>query len=136
MSKKRDLTIKDFVQAVGFKLDGGHEYLWRCYGDYAFGLGWTKEDLSASAGIVYDEKTKAVYEMSVWDDNGKAVLRWIRPGFRARHDRESRERGFDPNIAVDRTRFKTATPSDCISAVKKLVRRKICAGKAAQKWRR
>jgi hypothetical protein len=136
MSKKRDITIKDFVQAVNFKLDGGYEYLWSCYGIDAFGLGWTSADLSASAGMIYDDKTGVVYELSVWDDRQNFVLRWIRPGFRAKHDRESREKGFSPNVAIDKKRFRDSSPSECLAAIKKLLRRKTCAGKMKQICRR
>lgn len=129
-------TIKDFVSAVGFRLDCGYEHLWECYGPDACGIGWTKDDLSASSGIVYDMKTHVVYEMSVWDEMNGRYLRWIRPGFGDRYRRESIRRGHDPDVAVDKSRFKKASPAECLSALKKLVRRKLCAERAKPKWRR
>lgn len=122
-TKARVPTIKDFSTAVGFKFDCGYEYLWSCYGESACGLDWTKEDLSASAVIVYDAKTHVVYEMSVWDNSNNDIRRWIRPGFGGRYRRESIRRGHDPNVAVDKTRFKKSSPVECLSLLKKLVRR-------------
>lgn len=120
----RNPTIKDFSVAVRFGFDCGYEYLWSCYGRDACGLGWSKEDLSASAGIVYDEKTHEVYELSVWDCRNDVVLRWIRNGFKAKYYRESRERGHDPRRAIDKTRFTEASPKECLALLKRLVRRK------------
>lgn len=118
-------TIKDFMSAVGFRLDCGYEFQWECYGDEACGIGWTKEDNSASAGIVYDKKTHVVYELSVWDDLNDTVLVWMRPGFKARHDRESIRRGFDPRMAYDLVKRRLASPSKCFSLLKALMKRKL-----------
>ena len=121
------------MKAVRFRIDCGFEYLWDCYGADSCAIGWTKGDLSASAGIVYDMKTHVVYEMSVWDETGERYLRWIRPGFGGRHRRESIRRGHDPNVAIDKSRFKKANPADCLSELKKLVRRKPCTNRRGQK---
>jgi len=124
VAMRKSIEIRDFSVAVGFRFDCGYEFLWDCYGPEACGIGWTKDDLSASAGIVYDAKTHVVYEMSVWDTANNIVLRWTRRGFGARRDRESRERGHDPRIAIDKTRFRDSNPDECLSLLQKLVRRR------------
>jgi hypothetical protein len=124
VAMQNDVKIKDFSVAVGFRFDCGYEFLWDCYGSEACGIGWTKDDLSASAGIVYDGKTHVVYEMDVWDTANDVVLRWTRRGFGARRDRESRQRGHDPRIAMDKTRFRDASPAECLNLLRTLVRRK------------
>lgn len=117
-------TIKDFVSAVGYMLDCGYEYRWDCYGPEACGIGWTSGDAKASAVMIYDAKDGRVFEIGVWDDDAPNVLRWIRPGFGAKYRRESRSKGHDPAIAIDRVRFKEVSAEDALVATRRLFRRK------------
>jgi hypothetical protein len=118
------VTIKKFINAISFKIDEGCEYLWECYGPDCRQLGWIKPDRSATAGIVYDIKSHVVYEMSVWDDKNNEVWRWIKPGFRKAHDSESWSRGFDPKVAIDKTKFQDLSPRPILDRLKKVHRRR------------
>jgi len=109
---------------VSFKIDVGFEYLWSCYGSNTAGIGWEKEDLSASAQIVYDIKTHMVYEMSVWDNHNQVVLRWRSPRFKSAYNKESRARGHDPRIAFDQTMYTETTPKRCLSLLAELRKRR------------
>ena len=122
--RKESISVRRFFQAVDFKVDCGFEYLWDCYGLYAAGIGWEKEDLSASAGIVYDTKTHMVYEMSVWDNKNNLVLLWVDPRFKKDKNREYKERGLDHSIAFDKVKFTKATPSRCFSLLSNLKKRR------------
>jgi len=124
---KKEISVKDFVAAVGFKLDCGYEYGWNCYGDNSCGIGWEGSDgsySSDSAGIVYDSKTHIVYEAQVWDVKNGLIRRWIRPGFASKHHRESRALGLDPAVAIDKTKFVESSPAECMALLKKIVRRR------------
>jgi hypothetical protein len=121
---KQSVSIRRFIQAVRFNIDCGYEFLWDCYGQNAAGVGWTKEDNSASAGIVYDTKTHVVYELSVWDTENELVLLWTREGFRKARLKEYKSRNLNPRIAYDKVRFVEATPKRCLSLLEKLIRRK------------
>lgn len=118
------VTIRKFVSAVNFRLNEGCEYLWECYGPDCCQLGWIKPDRSASAGIVYDIKSGVVYEMSVWDEKNNEVWRWIRPEFRKAHDSESWSRGFDPKVAIDKTKFQDVGPRSILNRLKKACSRR------------
>lgn len=122
--RNKQPTIKDFVSAVGYRLDCGYEYRWDCYGLEACGIGWTSGDAKASAVMIYDAKDGRVFEIGVWDDEAPTVLRWIRRGFGAKYRKESISRGHDPDIAIDRVRFKAVSAEEVIGAVKRLFRRK------------
>jgi hypothetical protein len=118
------MEISDFFKSVRFMLDCGFEYGWDCYGEDACGIGWTSRDLKASAQIIYDAKNGKVYEATAWDDNAPFIPRWIRKGYKAKHDREALSRDVDPNIAIDKTRFRDVGADEVMAAVRKLIRKK------------
>ena len=124
----KNIEIKEFVKAVRFMLDCGFEYGWNCYGDEACGIGWTSRDLKASAQIIYDAKTGRVYEASVWDDDAPSIPRWIRKGYKAKHDREARAQNVDPDIAIDKTRYEDMGADEVMAALRKLIRKKTKRG--------
>jgi hypothetical protein len=124
---KKKITLKDFLVAIDYRLADGYEFLWECYGSYAYGLNWEKPDFSASACVIYDIRTQRVYEMSVWDcadEHDAKVLRWIDPEYLGRHKKESRERGIKFKIAIDKIEFEETTPAKLINFLKKLHARK------------
>lgn len=123
---KKSITIKDFVSIVNYQIGEGSEYLWDCYGPNACNLEWGKADLSASAEMIYDTKTWDVYEISVWDcrDEPTKVYRWIKPEYIKRHKKESKERGFKFNIAIDKIKYEETTPAKLLGYLKRLCKEK------------
>lgn len=121
---KKTITIKDFVTAVRFRIGEGAEHLWECFGPEASILDWVKDDNSASGGIVYDSKTHVVYEATAWDTRSEQVWRWNNPAFKKAYRRESKARGHDPDIAYDRVKFQDVPPSELMSRLSALVRRR------------
>ena len=118
------IEIKDFVTAVRFMLDCGYEYGWNCYGEESCGIGWTAADNKASSLMIYDARDGRVFEVSVWDDEAHSVPRWIRKGFKAKHDREARLLNVDPDIAIDRVRYEDVSADEVLATLKRLVKRK------------
>lgn len=119
-----NMEISEFLKSVRFMLDCGFEYGWDCYGEDACGIGWTSRDQKASAQIIYDAKNWNVYEAQAWDDDAAFILRWIRKGYKAKHDREALSRDVNPNIAIDKTRFRDVEADDVMAAVRKLISKK------------
>lgn len=129
---KKSINIKDFISAVDYQIGEGYEYQWECYGENAFGLDWTRGDLAASAVIIYDAKTHEVYEMSVWDcrEPRTKPYRWIRPEYLKAYKKESKERGFKVDFAIDRIKYEDTTPARILGHLKRLHKDK---GKASGK---
>ena len=123
---KKSINIKDFVSAVNYQIGEGYEYLWDCYGENACGLEWVRSDLAASASIIYDTKTQAVYEMSVWDcrENRPKIYRWIKPEYIKKYKKESKERGLKFNIAIDKIKYDETTPTRLLGHLKRLCKEK------------
>jgi hypothetical protein len=86
------ITIKDFLNAVSYRITGGSEYQWQCFGPDARYL--DSEILERySASIVFDTQTQLVYEATVCDYEVDRAYRWLNPDFNAAHDAEVLSRG-------------------------------------------
>lgn len=120
------MTIKDFVTAVNYDIGEGYWFEWDCYGLYACGLNWDKEDLSASAVMIYDIGTHEVYEMTVWDcrDEKTRVYRWIKPEYVKKHRQEAKRRGLKFNVAIDDVKYEETTSARLLGHLKRLYKGK------------
>lgn len=101
-------TIKEFLEAIKYRITGGDEYMWDTYGPTARYLDYEVvnspiNDVSASA--VYDIATQAIYEMQVWDANAKKEYRWINPLFAKAYKAECKKRGSPYKKSVDGRKF-------------------------------
>lgn len=103
------MILRDWLEAVDYRITEGSEYYWRCYGPDAYQLTVAldddrdRNDRDRYASCVFDRKTLRVIEATVTDDDRN--YRWIQISHRDAHDDEARSRGFDPNIAYDAVRF-------------------------------
>ena len=122
---KTTIKIKDFISAIDYQIGEGYEYGWACYGENACGLDWERNDISASAAIIYDKKTQEVFEVAVWDYLGEETkpYRWIKHEYIRKHKNESISRGFKFNIAVDKVKFIEITPAKILGHLKRLHKR-------------
>ena len=131
---KKNITIKDFVTAVDYRIGEGAEYMWECYGLEASILDWVRPDMSGSASIIYDTKAHVVYEMEVWDDLKQKVYRWIRPENIKRHKSEAKKRDVSFVLAYERVKYEDTTPARLLNHLKRLYARepnpqfKVCGG--------
>lgn len=92
------LTMKQWMDAVNYRITEGSEYGWSCYGDHAYNLdSWDGDQDGVSSSIILDTVTQAVYEISVCDYSKNRAYRLINPDFRSAHDKEARNR----NISID-----------------------------------
>jgi len=101
------ITIKDFMEATGYRIIEGSEYQWSCYGDNAFSLdSWNGDNIEGySAGIVFDTKTQVVYEATVYDYKNNRAYRLHHLDFKTAHYEEAIRRNIDPNEAIEELDF-------------------------------
>lgn len=98
--------LKQFLEVIDFKITGGAEYQWGCYGpnarflesDEASGNGY-------SCTAIFDNENQTVYEMEVHDFNNERSYRWNNPDFEFLMLAESAKRGIDKDIAYDGVEF-------------------------------
>lgn len=95
----RLLTLKDYLISVGYKVTGGGDYLWECYGKNVFCLDSDNKNNSKnytfSTGVIFNPNNSTVYQMDSWDYKKKIIYRWIHPKYRKKFLAECIQRGID-----------------------------------------
>lgn len=74
--------MKDFLEAINYRITGGSEYQWDCFGDNARYLDCESDPINLySVLCVFDSKTQMIYTMEAWDYGNDRVYRWIHPDY-------------------------------------------------------
>lgn len=74
------ITLKDYLEAVNFKITGGSDYGWDCFGPNARYLDSESETLNEySVHAVFDSVDQTVYVVEAWDYLNDRCYRWISP---------------------------------------------------------
>lgn len=96
------ITMKDFMEAIGYKITEAGEYQWSCYGGNAHYLDyWNNDHDGHSASIVFNTVTQEVYEVSVHDYKEQRAYRLINPAYLAAHQAEAKNRVVSMSEAWD-----------------------------------
>ncbi len=98
------IEMKQFFEAVGYRITEGSDYGWQCYGSNSHQLSaWNgiQGDGGWSANIVFSTKSQKVYEVEVCDYTNNRAYRMINTKYKAKHDAEAGERSVLGNQAWD-----------------------------------
>lgn len=94
------ITLRQFMEVVGYRITEGSNYCWNCYGDRAYSLdSWDGDQDGHSLTITFDTVTQEVYEVQAHDYRRNRAYRLINPEYKAAHDSESASRGVNINEA-------------------------------------
>ena len=100
------ITIKQWMEAVNYRITSGSDYLWQCYGPSAWSLDAEPAGtVDRSATIIFDTVTNAVYEVCVFDYIRNKAYRLVNPMYEQALQSEARERNVDKNVAWDDVNF-------------------------------
>jgi len=102
------ITLKDFMEAIQYKVTDGSKYEWHCYGPDAYSMDYWNglhDDGGVSVTCVFDTGDQTVYEMQAWDYGTKRYYRWINPDYIDEVAAESEERGVSFENAIDDINF-------------------------------
>lgn len=100
------ISLKDWMEAVDYRITEGSAYCWQCYGPNAYTLdSWDQDHDGVSASIVFDTKTQEVYQADVHDYSRDRSYRLINPSFKQAHDAEGKERDVNFDEAYDGVKF-------------------------------
>jgi len=101
------ITLKDFMEAIQYKVSEGSEYGWLCYGPDARSMDYWNGQHAGGISVccVFDSKTQFVYEMQAWDDAAGLEYRWIHPGYIESNAAEAANRGVDFYQSYDDHKF-------------------------------
>lgn len=102
------MNLKQLLEAADYRVAGGDQYLWHCYGEHAHFMDISDIDGEIVAHIVYDTHTQEIYECTVTYKSEEHVLcyRWTASAELARKRQdEARDRGIDDTIAWDDVKY-------------------------------
>ena len=96
------ITLKDWMEAVSYRITEGSEYCWNSYGSNVYMLdSWDGEHDGVSSSITFSTKTQEVFEVNVCDYSRDRAYRYINPAYTTAHADEARQKNVDLNVAWD-----------------------------------
>lgn len=96
------MELRNFLEAIDYRITEGSDYCWQCYGKDAYTLdSWDQEQDGVSATVIFDKKTQLVYEVTVADFKKNKTYRWINSDYVAAYMSEAFERNVNPANAWD-----------------------------------
>lgn len=93
------ITIKDFLETIDYRITGGSEYQWQCYGKLAQTI--DSDGPNHSLSVVFDRDDQLVYEVTVCDYVNNRAYRMIDPDFKLGHNQEAADRNVSATQAWD-----------------------------------
>lgn len=114
--------LQSYLEAIQYRVTGGSEFLWHCFGRNARTLDSEAKRLDEfSMNAIFDSKTQRVYSIEAHDYVESRAYRWIDPEFRDAHTQEAQDRDVDPNNAWDDTDFiDVEIPEDILEKISKM----------------
>jgi hypothetical protein len=96
------ITMKEWMELVGYRITEGSDYMWQCYGSDAYALdSWNGEQDGHSFTVIFDTKTQVVYEVQAHDYVHDRAYRMINPDFQKKNRKEAKKRDIDKDNAWD-----------------------------------
>ena len=109
------------METIDYRVTDGSEYLWNCYGDYAYTLGSNGSGYTIQ--ITFDTQTQKVYEIEAHDFANDRAYRLIDPDFVQAYRNEAVSRKLRPNEAYDDVDFiELECDEDILEKARALVR--------------
>lgn len=73
-------ALKDFFEAIEYRISEGYEYQWKCFGENVYSLDSTDPD-KYSVSVIFDREDQTVYSLEAWDYIKDKCYRWIKPEY-------------------------------------------------------
>ena len=100
------ITLKDWLEAINYKITEGSDYGWVCYGSEAYSLVyWDQDHNGVSASVIFSRTDLTVYECCVCDYGKNKYYRWIHPDYQLAYKQEERKRDHDSDVVFDDQKF-------------------------------
>lgn len=87
-------TLKSFIEAIEYKITGGSEFQWKCFGDNARYMDCQDKEGAGGAysiSAVFDSVDQTVYLIEAWDYVLDREYRWINPEYQKAHKKYSKK---------------------------------------------
>jgi len=97
------ITLKDFLEAIDYKITEGSEYGWDCYGDNTHRIERQIGDHTGNTlTCVFDTNEHFVYELEAWDNQNDRIYRWLNPAYKKAYKKACKKHSVDFKQACDR----------------------------------
>ena len=94
------ITMKEWMELVGYRITEGSAYMWQCYGANAYALdSWNGEQDGHSFTVIFDTKTQVVYEVLAHDYVHNRAYRMMNEDFRKKNKKEAKRRDINKDLA-------------------------------------
>ena len=118
------ITLKDYLEAIDFKITGGSEYSWDCFGHNARYLDSADNEGLGNYSIsaIFDSVDQTVYAVELWDYVNDREYRWINPMFVGAHMKACSQHAVDCYESCDGRNFiDLDVSSDILEKIAKIV---------------
>lgn len=116
------ITLKDYFEAVDYRITEGGDYQWHCYGQNPYMLdAWNGDLDGASAHVVFDTKTQEVYEVSVCDYTKNEAFRWVNPAYFEALKKEEQVHCEEAASAWDDVMYQDVSSAEVLASAKTLL---------------
>ena len=96
------ITMKEWMELVGYRITEGSDYMWQCYGSNAYALdSWNGEQDGHSFTVIFDTRDQTVYEVQAHDYVHNRAYRMINEDFQKKNRKEAKKREIDKDNAWD-----------------------------------
>ena len=97
------ISLKDFIEAIEYRITEGSDYGWDCFGDNARYLDAHGPELNEDYSIscVFDAKDQTVYLVEAWDYANDREYRWINPEYQKAYRKACKRHDVDLNESFD-----------------------------------
>lgn len=96
------ITLKEWMEIVGYRITEGSKYCWECYGPDAYMLdSWNGDHDGHGFTIIFDTRDQTVYEVQAHDYVHQRAYRMINEDYVKKHKKECKRKGVNLNEAWD-----------------------------------
>ena len=114
--------FEELLKAANYKIIGGSEFLWKCFGPNAYVLDFNvDEDIQWGNGmsITFDNQNQTVYCVECFSETH--AFRWVHSEYADAYFNEHTMNGADPKYAFDNTKWIDVTDATAILHIIKLI---------------
>lgn len=115
------ITLKQITEACEYRICGGDDYLWNCYGPNARHLDFNDRDGTECVGIIFDTKTQVVYEIGVSVPGYDQAFGWHNPDYLEAYIKECEAHNIEPYQAWDDVYYQQMDADTLLQYVKDIV---------------
>lgn len=115
------MTLKQIIEACEYRICGGADYQWHCYGPNARFLDFSDRDGTECIDVVFDVKTQTVYEISMVVPGYDQAFVWRNTDHEDAYQTECKERNVVPNRAWDNVEYACVDEVTALAYAKDIV---------------